>query len=97
MKIEIEIPDELAHALAGRCGDLSRAALEAIALEGYRSRWLSDGQVRRLLGFSTRIKVHEFLKEHNVYLNYSTEDLKQDILASDELLAKRNLDNSNAA
>jgi len=97
MKIEIEIPDELARALAERGADLSRAALEAMALEGYRSRRLSDGQVRRLLGFSTRMRVHEFLKEHNVDLNYSMEDLEQDIRASDELLAKRNLDNSNAA
>jgi hypothetical protein len=47
--------------------DLSRAAIEAIALEGYRSRRLSTGQVRRLLGFATRIRVHEFLKEHGVY------------------------------
>ncbi|HUH63128.1 MAG TPA: UPF0175 family protein [Terracidiphilus sp.] len=97
MKIEIEIPDELARALAERGADLSRAAIEAIALEGYRSRWLSDGQVRRLLGFSTRMKVHEFLKEHNVYLNYSMEDLKQDISASDEFLAQRKIKDSNAA
>jgi predicted HTH domain antitoxin len=35
--------------------------------------------VRRILGFGTRMQVHEFLKEHHVYLNYGPEDLEQDM------------------
>jgi Uncharacterised protein family (UPF0175) len=42
-----------------------------LALEGYRSERLSEGQVRRMLGFRTRVQVHAFLKAHNVDLNYS--------------------------
>jgi hypothetical protein len=76
MKIEVEIPDELARALNEQKQDLPRAVIEALALEGYRSRRLSTAQVRRLLGFSTRIRVHEFLREHGVYLNYSVADLE---------------------
>jgi hypothetical protein len=77
MRVEIELPDEIAQALKSE--DLSRTALEALALEGYRSRRLGDGQLRRLLGFETRMQVHEFLKEHDVYLNYSMEDLEKDL------------------
>jgi hypothetical protein len=36
--------------------DLSRAALEALSLEDYRSQRLSEGQVRRMQGFRTRIR-----------------------------------------
>jgi Uncharacterised protein family (UPF0175) len=53
--------------------------VEALALEGYRSRRLSETQVRRLLGFNTRMQVHAFLKAHDVYLNYSMDELEQDL------------------
>jgi predicted HTH domain antitoxin len=89
MKIEIEIPDELARVLSERNADLPRAALEALALEGYRSMLLTSGQVRRLLGFSTRIEVHEFLKERGVHLHYTHADLEQDRFASEESAASR--------
>ena len=59
--------------------DLSRAALKALALEGYRSVRLSEAQVRRMLGFRTRMQVHAFLKAHNVYLNYSIQELENDL------------------
>lgn len=97
MIIQIEIPDDIAAVLREHYPDLSRAALEALALEGYRARRISDGQVRMLLGFATRMQVHEFLKEHGVNLNYSMEDLQQDIKTSDEFLAKRKIESSNAA
>jgi hypothetical protein len=97
MKIEFEIPDELAEYLQAHYSDLSRAALEALALEGYRMGLLSDGQVRMLLGLSTRIKVHEFLKEHRVYLNYSLADLEQDIQSSKEIEQGRIIGSTHAA
>jgi hypothetical protein len=97
MKVEIEIPDELARVLAERNAEVSRAAVEALVLEGYRLRWLGGGQARRILGFSTPMQLHAFLKRHDVYLNYSMEDLEQDIKTSDEFLAKRKMEKSNAA
>jgi hypothetical protein len=79
MDVQIHIPDELASAILVDQPDLARAALESLALEGYRSQRMSEAQVRRLLGFRTRMQVHAFLKQHNVYLNYSVQELEQDL------------------
>ena len=69
----------MARSLGQASGDLSRRTLEALAIDGYRSGELSEEQVRRILGYGTRMQVHEFLKEHKVYLNYALEDLEQDL------------------
>ena len=58
--------------------DPARVALEALALEGYRTELLSESAVRQMLGFQSRIEVHAFLKEHGVYLHYDVSDLKRD-------------------
>lgn len=84
--IALEIPDTIPGVIAPE-QDPSRATLEALALEGYRSRRLGESAVRRLLGFETRMEVHEFLKAHCVLLNYSIEDLEHDIRESDRVLA----------
>jgi len=68
-QLTIELPDELSEWLTASGQDLSRAALEAIAIEAYRENKLSTGQMRRLLGCRTRMQVHELLKEHGVYLH----------------------------
>jgi len=78
MNLELQIPEEIALLLTNEYADLSRAAIEALALEGYRSRRFSDGQLRRILGFSSRMQVHAFLKDHGVHLHYSLEDLDED-------------------
>jgi hypothetical protein len=79
MDVQLQIPDDVARVIQNQQPDLSRAALEALALEGYRSERLSEGQVRRMLGYRTRMQVHTFLKAHNVYLNYSTHELENDL------------------
>jgi hypothetical protein len=78
MNLEVQIPDETAQLLQGEYGDLSRAAAEALALEAYRSGRLSEGQVRQMLGFTSRLQVHAFLKDHGVPLHYSLADLDED-------------------
>lgn len=85
MNLELQIPDEVAHLLTSEYADLPRAAVEALALEGYRSRRLSEGQVRQVLGLSSRLQVHAFLKEHGVHLHYSLDDLEQDRETSRDL------------
>lgn len=93
MTVTIEIPDQLVEALAPGGGDLSRAVIEAMVLEGYRADRLSEYEVQQLLGFESRLDVHGFLKEHGVYLNYGMEDLEHDIREADRmnaLLAARN-------
>jgi len=77
MRITLELPEDIAQGLGSRWKDLPRAALESLALEAYRSHALTAAQLRRLLGFETRMQVDDFLKEHEVY-DFAVEDLKQD-------------------
>ena len=89
MRITIEFPDDVASLLAVPGRDLSRAALEALVLDAYRAERLSESEIRRLLGFETRMEVHAFLKEHGVHLNYSVDDLERDRETTRRLRAKR--------
>ena len=79
MDVQLQIPDDVARVIQEKQPDLSRAALEALSLEGYRTGRLSESQVRRMLGLRTRMQVHAFLKAHNVYLNYSIQELESDL------------------
>jgi hypothetical protein len=78
MEIILNIPDELARQVTRDGKDPARVALEALALEGYRTELLSESAVRQMLGFETRMEVHAFLKQHGVYLHYDVADLEQD-------------------
>lgn len=79
MQVTLEIPDEVIGKLAAPGQDPARAALEAVAIEGYRSGSLSAYQTRRLLGFETGYELDGFLKAHNVWEHaYSLEDLERD-------------------
>ena len=78
MDVVIHIPkgiEEQFEAAFGR--DLARAAREALAVEGYRTERLSLGQVAEFLGVST-MEADQFLKERQVPLPYSVEDLERD-------------------
>ncbi|HKF48351.1 MAG TPA: UPF0175 family protein [Terracidiphilus sp.] len=97
MKVELNIPDELGKTLPSDPAEMSRAAIEALALEGYRARRLSEYQLRVILGLESRFDVHQFLKDHAVYLNYSLEDLEQDIATSRDIELAHKKDKSNAA
>jgi hypothetical protein len=85
MQITVELPEDIAAQLAAKGENLSRAALEALALEGYRTERLSTAHLRRLLGYQTRMQVHAFLKEHGVYLHYAAADLEHDRQVGDAL------------
>ena len=78
MTITVEIPEEFAGQLITTGKDPARAALEAIALEGYRSERLSEAEIRNLLGFATRMETDAFLKEHRAFLPYTNDDLAHD-------------------
>ena len=79
MTIELQLPDDIARDLSSADADLSRVALESLALEGYRDGRLSEEQVRRMLGLDSRFEVHAFLKQHETPLNYSMADLERDL------------------
>ena len=66
-------------------GDVSRRALEAVAVETYRTGVLSESQIKRLLGFENRLQFHALLKEHRVPYRYSELDLQDDLAVHREL------------
>jgi len=76
MDIALHLPDDIVASLAWQ--DIARHLLEQIALEGYHTERLNEEQVRRLLGYHTRVRVHAFLKDHGVPLQYTREDLEED-------------------
>ena len=63
----LHIPDKLANRLSGGGRDLSRRALEALALQGYREQDLTLYQVSEMLGLS-RVETEDFLGRHKVPL-----------------------------
>ncbi len=85
VNITLELPEDIAQHLSAEWYDLPRAALESLALEAYRARKLSTEQMRRLLGFQTRFELDGFLKQHQVWLDYTREDLDRDRAAHQKL------------
>ena len=83
--IAIQLPDDIAHVLREKWGDLSQHTIETLAVEGYRTRALSATQVQRMLRFETRMEVDAFLKQHGVYLNYTEAELEKDLATIDQL------------
>lgn len=74
MQITVQLPDDLAQH-----PNPAREALEAFAIEGYRSGALSAYQTRLLLGFETRYELDGFLKEHGVLDHaYGVDELESD-------------------
>jgi hypothetical protein len=78
MQITVQIPDDLAQRLSVGRNDLSRRALEALALEEFKGGHITKAELRRLLGFATRGALDGFLKAHDVCEEYTPEDLEQE-------------------
>jgi hypothetical protein len=73
MQITVDLPKDIAQRT-----DPAREALEALAIEGYRSGALTSFGTRRLLGFETRYELDGFLKAHNVWEHvYNIEDFER--------------------
>jgi len=88
MQIDIELPEDIAENLQAEWKDLPRHALEAIALEGYRCGALTESQVRRVLGFESRLEVNSFLRDHGVYYDYTPTEIDQEIRTNEQLLER---------
>jgi predicted HTH domain antitoxin len=83
MEITVHLPDDLAQHT-----DPGREALEALAIEGFRSGALSRFEAAQLLGLG-RLEFDGFLKERNIMEGaYDVEDLAQDLRSLDQLRAK---------
>jgi hypothetical protein len=80
MDLTVHIPDDLAVRIgANACGDLARRALEALALEEFKGGRITKPELRRLLGFETRYELDKFLSSHDVYEDYTLQDLEQEL------------------
>ena len=74
MKITVDLPDDVA-----RRPDPGRAALEALAIEGYRSSALTHYEASQLLQLS-RLEFDALLTERNIDDHaYDLEDFEQDL------------------
>jgi hypothetical protein len=76
MQVTLDLPEELAQYLGRDARSLSRAALEALVLEGVRSGQLSTA--RRVLGFRSRHQMDLFLKTHGLELPFTLEQVRRD-------------------
>jgi hypothetical protein len=85
MNLTVEIPDDLAGRLSAGGADLSRRALEALALEEYKSGHLTEDELRRFLGFGTRYQLDGFLKAHDVWIEYTVEDFRREVESLEQL------------
>src|SRR5207237_1059312 len=78
MTLTVDIPDDLAIQLTKGGGDLSRRALEALAAEEYKRERLNKPELQRLLGIETSFQLDEFLKAHDVWIEYTREDAERE-------------------
>ena len=78
MKVTLELPEDLAQLLGEYSAGVTRAALEALALEGLRAGKLTVAQARRLIGISSRYEMDGFLKSHAVLLSLTVDDIDRD-------------------
>lgn len=82
-RITVELAGDIA-----RHADPGREALEALAIEGYRSGALTHYQASQLLGFS-RFEFEDFLIARNIFDHaYGIEDLESDLATLDQLRAE---------
>lgn len=88
MSVTIELPKEIEKQLETEWGNLPRRALEALAVEGYRSGALTSAQVQAVLGFETSMEVDGLLKRAGVYLEQSIEDVERETETSRRISAQ---------
>ncbi|MBK9168917.1 MAG: UPF0175 family protein [Bryobacterales bacterium] len=81
MDVAIQIPDDVGRALAARSASVSRAVLEAVAIEAYRIGAITPAQVQEMLGLRSRWETEAFLRRAEAYHDYTMDDLERDIAA----------------
>lgn len=79
MQIIFQIPEDIAHRMQEKWGDVQKQAKEALVVEAYRSGILTVAEIQQILQFSSRWAVEEFLHQVGCELNYTEEDLKKDM------------------
>lgn len=75
IQIKLSIPDEL---LDNESEVVAREILEQFVLESYKLDKISTKQIQKLLGFSSRFEVENFLHQNKAF-GYTIEDLENDL------------------
>ena len=88
MQITVELPDDLARQMIPAGCDPARTALEDMAVEAFRAHRLTEHQLATLLGMD-RYTLDGFLKQREVWLEYSIKDLHRDAELGELLWKKR--------
>lgn len=90
MGISLNIPEDQERTLRRAWGgDLDRAVLEALVIEGYRSARLSIGEIADLLGLATRSEAEDWLGKRAVKSNYDIAELEADRRTLGELFPEQ--------
>lgn len=87
MNVAIDLPEDIVRHLESAWQDVPRRALEAIAVEGYRSGALSRAEVGRMLALSFW-ETEALLKQRQAYLPYSEADLEHDRAALNQAVSE---------
>ncbi|BAZ16853.1 hypothetical protein NIES4071_87310 [Calothrix sp. NIES-4071] len=88
MLITIEIPEEIGSQLQQSWENIPQKLTEALAVEGYRSGIMTSAQIQQLLKLSSRWETEQFLKNAQAYLDYTEEDLLEDVQTLRRVLPK---------
>ncbi len=86
MEYTIPIPDDVANKIQDRWEDVPSKVLESFALAAYNDGIITEYEVQKILNFSSRWEVEEFLKKNKAYLNYTESDLDQDMKNLNEVI-----------
>lgn len=89
MEVRIDVPEDVFEGLKKEFGDLSRHALESLAIDGYRRGAIGESQVRRMLDFTTRIEANEFLCRAGLYYQYTREEMEREVETNRRAVEKR--------
>jgi hypothetical protein len=95
MRVTLDLPDDVVRQLADEGQDLSRAALEALAIDAYRMDRITGHQLCQWLDIPSRDELDGFLKRHGVPLEYTIDDFERERETSDRLREKRTADLAN--
>ena len=78
MQVHLDVPEDVARQFAAEPGGITRAALEALAIEGVRTGKLTVHQARQMLGIASRYEMDGFQKAHGVLLPITLDDVVRD-------------------
>jgi hypothetical protein len=90
MEITLTIPDQIAAQFQnGVAKPLSQRIIEKWVIAEYKAERLTHRDIQEILALKDRFQVDDFLKAHEVYLDYSIEDLERDSAALATLLDRQ--------